>query len=235
MDRTLVEQLFHQSLWLKDSWLWLMREKVFGRDARTALEVGCGAGHVMSIMSEHLDVRGVDIDPDMVALCRERKLDAVMGDAHDLPFEDGSFDVVYCSFLLLWLREPDEAVAEMARVSRKWVVCLAEPDYGARIDHPPELERLGHLLTDDLVARGADPFVGRRLREIFYAGGLWPEVGVHQGVWPVDRAAREARKELMMADGATLRELEAAIDKAEKDGTLLQYNPVFWAVAKKHI
>jgi SAM-dependent methyltransferase len=234
MDREIVEQLSRQSLWLKDSWLWLMREKVLGPDTRTALEVGCGAGHVMSVMSELLDVKGVDINADMVSICRERELDAVIGNACDLPFEDGSFDVVYCSFLLLWLREPDEALAEMARVSRRWVVALAEPDYGARIDHPPELERLGGLLVEDLIERGADPFIGRKLREVYFKGGLWPEVGVHQGVWPMERAAREARFELRFADEGSRADLEKAIQNAAEECSLLQYNPVFWAVAEKY-
>ena len=233
MDRYMIEQLRGQSLWLRESWLWLLREKVLIPETKTALEVGCGAGHVMEILSEYLEIKGLDSDPDMVSLCREKGLDVNPGDAMDIPFEDDSFDIVYCSFLLLWLPDPVRAVEEMARVSRKWVICLAEPDYGARIDHPPELERLGHMHTEGLMAQGADPFIGRRLREVFSEAGLISEIGVHQGVWPIERTAREIELELGMADEATRRELGKAVDRAVAERTLLQYNPVFYALARK--
>jgi SAM-dependent methyltransferase len=233
MDKNLVEQLRRQSLWLKDSWLWLLREKVLDAETKTALEVGCGAGYVMEILSEHLEMRGLDNDPDMVSLCREKGLDVNLADVMDIPTDDESFDIVYCSFLLLWLPDPVRAVEEMARVSRRWVVCLAEPDYGARIDHPPELERLGHLLTEGLMGQGADPFIGRRLRGVFAEAGLIADIGVHQGVWPIDRTAREAEMEMVLADEASRRELGKALDKALAEGSLLQYNPVFYALARK--
>jgi ubiquinone/menaquinone biosynthesis C-methylase UbiE len=39
-------------------------------------------------------------------------------DAHELPFADGSFDTVVCTFGLCAIPDPDTAVAEMARVLR---------------------------------------------------------------------------------------------------------------------
>ena len=98
MDRHLIDQLERQSLWLRESWLWILQEKVIGGSRPKALEVGCGAGHVMDILSEHMDVAGVDSDPDMVALCKEKRLEVTLADAAELPFEDDSFDVVYCSY-----------------------------------------------------------------------------------------------------------------------------------------
>ena len=84
-----------------------------------------------------------------------------------------------------------------------------------------------------LIARGADPFVGRRLRGIFAEAGLEAEVGVHQGVWPVDRAAREAEFELGMVPEAERDAVRDALESAIMDRSLLQYNPVFYALAKK--
>ncbi len=233
MDRALVDQLARQSLWLRDSWLWLLRDRVIDGTRPKALEVGCGAGHVIEVLSEHMDTSGIDSDPDMVTLCKSKNLDVQLADAMELPFEDDSFDIAYCSFLLLWLPDPEKAVNEMARVARKWVVCLAEPDYGGRIDHPPGLEALGDAMVGDLMERGVDPFVGRKLRAIFSAAGLEPEVGVHQGVWSLARLKAEMGGELGWADEITRPELRAALSAAIDDGTAFQYNPVFWAIAKK--
>lgn len=228
-----MDQLARQSLWLRDSWLWLLREKVIIQSRPKALEVGCGAGHVMDILSEQMVVTGLDNDPDMVSLCKARGLDVILGDAEKQPFPDGTFDIVYCSYLLLWLPEPERAVREMARVSKNWVICLAEPDYGARIDYPPELESLGTALVGDLQARGADPFVGRKLRAIFSGVGLDPEIGVHQGVWPLEKLRTEAEGELAWLEESARPKIRATLSAAIDDGTAFQYNPVFYAIARK--
>jgi len=155
-------QLRRQSIWLRDSIAWIMREKVLDDDgAKTALDVGCGPGFVMDIMGEFADVRGVDIDEDMVMTCRARGLDVERASAFDLPFGDGSFDIVYCTFLMLWLDDPLSTLDEMSRVSRDRVLCLAEPDFGARIDYPEDLGPVRNLIIDGIRQRGGDPEIGR--------------------------------------------------------------------------
>ncbi|MDO9537025.1 MAG: class I SAM-dependent methyltransferase [Thermoplasmata archaeon] len=233
MEKKLIEQLNRQSLWLRDSWLWLLHEKILDGGTKTALEVGCGAGHVMEILSAYLEVKGVDNDPGMVALCQKKGLDISLADGYKLPFENDSFDIVYCSFLLLWLGEPVKVLKEMSRVSKKWVICLAEPDYGARIDYPSAMEKLGQILVSDLQSRGADPFIGRKLRSIFSDAGLNAEIGVHHGVWPLEKAGKEILGELEWAEESVRGEMKIVVDEALKNGTLLQYNPVFWAVGRK--
>jgi uncharacterized protein YbaR (Trm112 family) len=42
----------------------------------------------------------------------------VVGDAHSLPYADGSVDAIYCEAVLEHLTDPDRAVAEMFRVCR---------------------------------------------------------------------------------------------------------------------
>ena len=230
MDRELVDHLHRQSTWLRDSWLWILRDKVGISGTEKALEVGCGAGHVMEILAQHFDVAGIDNDPDMVEICRSKGLDVQLADAAELPFEDDSFDIVYCSFFLLWVDEPVKVLEEMARVSKSWVLCLGEPDYGGRIDHPPELEKLGQLLIDDLQSRGADPFIGRKLRDYFSRAGMEPEIGVHQGVWPLEKLRREITNELVWVPEAERPGLEKAIK--DNEYSLFQYNPVFYAISK---
>ena len=102
----------------------------------------------------------------------QRGLKVVRAEAHHLPYDDDSFDVVYCSFLMLWLDHPAKAIGEMKRVAKDWVICLAEPDYGGRIDHPGELTNLTKYLALDIKGLGGDPFVGRKLRAFFNDNGM---------------------------------------------------------------
>jgi SAM-dependent methyltransferase len=240
------QQLKRQLAWLSESWLWLMRKKISEElsgngDRPTALDVGCGPGLVMELFRPSIDVTGIDIDPVMVRSARGRGLDAVRGDAMDLPFEDGSFDIVYCSFTLLWVKDPALALKEMARVSRRYVICLAEPDYGGRICHPKEVADLDRYLTDSLIEEGADPFIGRKIGHMMEMAGLAVELGVHSGVWSPEQLREEAEAEWRSiskavgnrVDERTMERARSAWDKALADGSLFLFNPMFYAVGRK--
>jgi SAM-dependent methyltransferase len=78
--------------------------------ARTALDVATGGGHVARRLREAgLEVVSCDPAPGMRAdvVCR----------AEDLPFADGSFDVVACRVAAHHFEDVRAAVAEMARAS----------------------------------------------------------------------------------------------------------------------
>jgi SAM-dependent methyltransferase len=240
------EQLRRQLNWMKESWSWLMRTKVIegiSKEGRrpTALDVGCGPGLVMELFAPSFEVRGLDIDPEMVRKVKGRGFDAILGDVTDLPFGDDSFDVVYCSFTLLWVNDPQRAVREMSRVSRKSVVCLAEPDYGGRIVRPKEVADLDHYLTGSLVREGADPFIGRKLGGLMEVAGLEVEMGVHSGVWSPKQLRQEAgaewdsiqRSVQETAGKDMVQRAKAAWDRALADGDLFLFNPVFYAVGRK--
>lgn len=242
----LVKQLRRQVEWLEEHWLWLVRTRIIeGQEdvlARPrALDVGCGPGYVLEVLSADMDIVGVDRDPDMVAMGRGRGLDVREGDAGALPFDNGEFDLAFCSFLLMWVDDPAAVLAEMARVSRRWVVCLAEPDYGGRIDHPEGLARLGDLLVKGLQAQGADPLMGRRLRGLMSAIGLEAEVGIHPGGWSTDRLREETEAEWRFVEGVVgsladeeeLGRIRSAWDDALEKGALFQFCPTFYAFGKK--
>jgi SAM-dependent methyltransferase len=240
-------QLKRQSMWLKESWMWLLEKKVLSsKEGKStaglkALDVGCGAGLVMEILGELLDVKGVDIDPGMVDEARKRGFDVSQADALNLPYEDSSFDIVYCSFLLLWVRDPVKAVSEMKRVSRRWVLALAEPDFGARIDYPENLAKLTQLIIQGMREDGGDPTIGRKLRSVFGACGLKADIGVHPGVWDLDKLYAETMDEWRWIDMTVnvggrkenLSVLRTAWIDALKKGSLFQFNPFFYAFAKK--
>jgi SAM-dependent methyltransferase len=231
---------------LRESWLWLLETKVLagespGRPRLKALEVGCGPGFVMGLLANRFDVTGVDRDEEMILKARKGGLKVFQADAYDLPFEDDSFDVVYCSFLMLWLKDPIKAISEMKRVAKHWVICLAEPDYGGRIDYPEELTSLTRYLANEIKELGGDPSVGRKLRSFFNRNGMEGEVGVHQGVWSLDTLRHQSDQEWAVIeqaakghiDAAALRGGKAVWEKSLDNGSLFQFNPVFYALGRK--
>ena len=240
------DQLARQRRWLGDSWKWLLRTFVLESMSEeekkpTALDVGCGPGLVMEMLSPYLEVQGVDIDAEVVQVCQARQQKAIVARAENLPFDDGSFDIVYCSFLLLWVDDAEVVVREMARVARYWVLCLAEPDYGGRVSYPPGVAEIDDALIKGLRRLGADPEMGRKVSGIMSQCGMVPAAGTYAGMWAAERMNEESEREweeiahltsdILEHDAMT--KIKREWDLAVAEGSLVQYNPVFYALAKK--
>jgi SAM-dependent methyltransferase len=92
------------------------------------LEVGCGEGIVTERIGRALApgarVVGLDLeDPALRAAWAQRAgPEFVAGDAHALPFADGAFDVVALIESLQLIHDPDRALAEAVRVSRRALI-----------------------------------------------------------------------------------------------------------------
>lgn len=146
------------------------------RRASLVLEVGCGTGAILSELPTHLALHGLDLDAAALAECRIHAPAASLtrGDVLQLPYPTGTFGIVYCHFLLLWVRDPLQALLEMKRTARPGghILAFAEPDYTARTDKPSELSRLGQWQTESLRRQGADPGLGARLADLFFEAGI---------------------------------------------------------------
>ena len=83
------------------------------------LDVACGSGLAVELASARgASCAGIDASNRLVAVARDRTptADLRVGDMHDLPWEDHSFDIV-TSFRGIWGTTPD-AVSEVRRVLR---------------------------------------------------------------------------------------------------------------------
>jgi ubiquinone/menaquinone biosynthesis C-methylase UbiE len=94
------------------------------RGAR-CLDAGCGGGRGSVLMAEcgAAEVVGVDLSERNVETCRARAAQRgleqcrfVQGSLLEVPFEDASFDVVWCNGVLHHTEDPDRALVELARV-----------------------------------------------------------------------------------------------------------------------
>jgi len=87
-----------------------------------ALDVGTGAGALALALAPLVrEVVGLDLVPDLLAEARKRateNAEFVEGDAEELPFPAGSFDVVCTARTLHHMARPEVVLAEMTRVLR---------------------------------------------------------------------------------------------------------------------
>ena len=230
-------------------WTRAVRNQLYRRvnllRAERVLEVGCGTGVITEEMAARCkgQVIGVDVDAAMIAFAQNKggRAEYRVGDANQLDFPDGQFNVVACHFLLMWVSNPTLAVHEMARVTRPGgaVLACAEPDYGGRIDYPEELP-LARWQTQALRREGADPFIGRKLPALFAQAGLSANVGVIPSLWDDEalRAEFEAEWALMertlvgMVSEDELRRYKQIDWQTIEDGQRLISMPIFYAVGK---
>ena len=84
------------------------------------LDVGCGTGANLKMLAAHGRAEGVDISSQAVDFCRERGLDSVrLGAAEQLPYENGSFDLVTALDVVEHLDDDVAGLREMRRVLRR--------------------------------------------------------------------------------------------------------------------
>ena len=187
-------RFLQQAAWTRDLRVYLF-EHAGLTHARRVLEVGCGTGAILADLAPSRSrdgdtkpaaLHGLDLDSVRLAEAHSHIPAAVLvcGDALGLPYPSGIFDITFCHFLLLWVRDPLLALLEMKRVTRPGgaVLALAEPDYDLRLDKPAALAPLGSLQAESLRRQGADTGLGGRLGALFHQAGIQLiETGTLQG------------------------------------------------------
>jgi len=211
-------------------------DRVGLRPGQSAIDLGCGPRGILDLLAERVSpggrVVGLDADPAHAAMAAEfaaeQELDGVQvltGDARHTGLPSGSFDLVHTRTLLNTIPQPAEVVAEMVLLARVggWVASM-EYDMEYALCYPPDpaFARICEIFTVAFRRNGADPWIGRRLPELFRDAGL-ADVGVEvrAPVYPHGHPRRTARADLVrsmrphvlemgLATEAELDELDAA-------------------------
>jgi ubiquinone/menaquinone biosynthesis C-methylase UbiE len=228
-----------QAAWTRDLRTYLF-EQAGLKIASHVLEVGCGTGAILRELSAPA-LHGLDLEAGSLAECKIHAPAAslTLGDGHFLPYPDQSFDIVYCHFLLLWVKNPLQVLCEMARVGRS-VLALAEPDYSQRVDEPPTLKQLGEWQTEALRRQGANPSFGAALPDTFYQAGIrLIETGPIQGQ-AVMNSAEDWEQEWAVIESdlagfvpeVEIQKMKKLDEAARGNGERTLYVPTFFAWGK---
>jgi len=249
VDQTIAS--WHARFQQQAEWTQSLRQYIFSRldlaNARRILETGCGTGVISSQLSGYAQASVFGLDFNLTYLRFAHQHDPLSSytaaNALQIPFPDGVFDAVVCHFFLLWINQPVRVLAEMTRVCRPggYVLALAEPDYGGRIDFPPALADLGVMQASALQKQGADPLAGRKLAGWFHSAGLTGiETGVLGGQWTgaLSETSWQSEWQTLESDLAgqispqRFEDLRQADQQAWSDGSRVLFVPTFYAVGK---
>jgi SAM-dependent methyltransferase len=144
-----------------------------------SLDVGCGPGALTAELVMRLGaeaVAAVDPQESFVNVARERNpgVDVRVGEAEDLPFPDGGFDVALAQLVVHFMSDPVAGLREMARVSRTGgVVAACVWDHGGGQGPLSPYWVAARALDADVV--GESHLAGSsegQLSELFEAAGL---------------------------------------------------------------
>ncbi len=150
------------------------------RPGQRYLDVGCGNGAAPVYVARNfqLNVSGVDVDPEQIALAQAtskgmKNIRFLAIDSRSLPFHDGEFDIVFTNKVTHHIRDWEQAVMEMVRV-------LKPGGYLIYADFI--LPSLAASLGRAIVANRRDFPTRRVLDDLFTKSGLQ---SVHRKIQPM--------------------------------------------------
>jgi SAM-dependent methyltransferase len=211
-------------------------------------DLGCGVGMVTALLTELVGpeghVVGIDFSGAQLAQARERlrplgnNASFVEASATDTGLPPGSFDLVYCRFLLIHLPDPEGALREMASLLKPDGILVCEDgDLTNSGSEPPSaLDAFADLWGRLGPVKGVDYTLGRRLFQMVRAAGFpAPEITFNQPVAArgetkrfLELSVAEAGPAFIDAGLITAEELErtlAEMQRMNEDETVLALMP----------
>ncbi|MBW4698129.1 MAG: class I SAM-dependent methyltransferase [Aphanocapsa lilacina HA4352-LM1] len=91
-----------------------------------ALDLGCGTGRLLGLLADRwggmrgmgLDLSGQMIVQARLGNCHRERLDFLQAGVQPLPFADGRFDALFCTFSFQHYPNPEGVLGEISRVLR---------------------------------------------------------------------------------------------------------------------
>lgn len=208
----------------------------------TVCELGCGTGAVLPDfigLSDH--AIGLDHDLNALAFQNKGRASLVCADASMPPFQEKTFDLIFCHYFLLWISDPI-ALLSVARNFLKpgaYLALFAEPDYASRRTLPEILKPLAKLQNRSLGLQGVNLEIGRNLGNLLKTSGFsLIEFGSMKESGESPQFLTETEKNVLRADWEFLNHRQETAITLEALESLLEivperwYVPTYYALAK---
>jgi ubiquinone/menaquinone biosynthesis C-methylase UbiE len=176
------------------------------------IDLGCGPRGILDLLAERVSpgghVVGLDADRAHTAMAAEfvrdhqlPNVELMTADARRTGLPSGAFDLVFSRTLLINIPEPADVITEMVRLAKPGgQVAAMEYDMEYALCHPPHpaFDAICHIFTMAFRRNGADPWIGRKLPQMFGAAGLTEiEVEARAPVYPPGHSRRTIRADLV--------------------------------------
>jgi len=175
-------------------------QAVAGRSHARILDVGCGTGFNLGLLTKHGSVIGLDLNERGLTLARDVGRPLVRADTTHLPFEDATFDLVTSFDMMQCIPTDREAVREMARVARPGgvvVISMAALEI-LHGDHSEVWQEYRRYTRAS--ARALAEQAGLRVERVtFMFAVLFPVLLISRGVQRLTRRFREVRDDTDIA------------------------------------
>jgi ubiquinone/menaquinone biosynthesis C-methylase UbiE len=104
----------------------------FLSDQHNCLEIAPGPGYFSIELAKmgNFNITGMDISKDFIEICKNNasrenlQINFVVGNVSEMPFEDNSFEFIFCSAAFKNFKESVKALQEMYRVLKENCTCL---------------------------------------------------------------------------------------------------------------
>ena len=224
-------------------------------------DLGCGTGMITQLLAQLVgrtgEVIGVDYSADQVIQAQAllpaemTNVRFVAASATETGLARGSFDLVYCRFLLIHLKDPEAALSEMRELLKPGGIIVCEDgDLTSADSEPPSVLREFANLFGALGPHwGVDYTLGRRLFQMVRAAGFrQPKITLNQPVFAsgenkrlLELSVAEAGPSFVRAGLLTDEELAqtvAEMGRLSQDETVLALMPRMsqvWARKTGHL
>ena len=154
------------------------------------LDIGCGSGGITLFLAREYPlsrITGFDVEQPVIDAARrraveeglEQRCDFVRGDPGPLPFDDGSFDVVFSKDALIHVADKEALFAEVFRILRPGGV-FAASDWLTSHDGEPSTDMEAYLAAEGLSFGMASP---QRYEAAMQAAGFAGVSTVNRNPW----------------------------------------------------